>query len=358
MGINEIILYIMVVFLIIGAIDKCFGNRWGFGQGFTDAFMAMGPLTLAMVGIVSLAPVIARGLTPIVEPIFGLVGADPATFANMMLALDMGGYALAVEMSHNKDAELFAWVFLGTMMGPTIVFTIPIALGMIRKEDQPFFAKGILVGIITIPIGCLIGGLIAGFNLIMILLNLIPAMIFSLCIAYGLWKATTLMIKGFRFFGKAIEIVAIVGLTANIIETLTGITVIPNLIPLDEGIQVVGMIVIVLAGAFPMIAFIQKIFHSRLKKIGKILGVSETATTGIIASLAHVIPMFTILKEMDNKGKVINVAFAVSGAFVLGGHLGFVAGIQQEMVFAMMIGKLTAGFSAIALAKVMFRNET
>ncbi len=142
MGINDFIIYIVIFFLIIGAIDKIVGNKLGLGERFTEGFLAMGPLTLAMVGIISLAPVIANILTPIIAPVYQIVGADPATFANTILAIDMGGYALAKEMALTEEAEIFSYVFLGTTMGATIVFTIPVALGMIKKEDQPFLLKG------------------------------------------------------------------------------------------------------------------------------------------------------------------------------------------------------------------------
>lgn len=46
------------------------------------------------------------------------------------------------------------------MMGPTIVFTIPVALGIIKKEDRPYLGAGVLAGMITIPIGCIVGGLV------------------------------------------------------------------------------------------------------------------------------------------------------------------------------------------------------
>ncbi|MFC0558804.1 ethanolamine utilization protein EutH [Halalkalibacter alkalisediminis] len=357
MGINDIIVYIMVFFLVLGAIDKCLGNRWGLGESFTNGFMAMGPLTLAMVGIVSLAPVIAKLVTPFIAPIYGLVGADPAAFANTILALDMGGYALAVEMARSPDAEIFSWVFLGTMMGPTIVFTIPVALGIIDKKDHGYFAKGVLLGIITVPIGCLIGGFVAKLDMQVVMANLIPTMALSLFIALGLWKATVKMIRGFEILGKAIEIIAIIGLTAIIVETLTGFVLIPNMTPLNEGIQIVGMIVIILAGAFPMVTFISSVFKKNLLKMGSRLGINEMSTTGLIASVAHVIPMLAIYKDMEPKGKVINVAFAVSGAFVLGGHLGFVAGMKKEMVFAMIVGKLTAGITAVLLAQAVMSRE-
>ncbi|WP_026907330.1 ethanolamine utilization protein EutH [Paucisalibacillus globulus] len=357
MGINDIIVYIVIGFLCLGAIDKLLGNKWGIGNRFTEGFMTMGSLTLAMVGIISLAPVIANILTPIITPIYGLIGADPASFPNTILALDMGGYSLAIEMSQSEQAELFAWVFLGTMMGPTIAFTIPVGLGIIEKADHPFFAKGILLGLITVPIGCLVGGLVAGFDLLMIVKNLIPTIILSILISIGLVKYTAKMIAGFSIFAKGIEIIAIVGLVAISIETITGIVVIPNLTPLSEGVEIVAMIAVFLAGAFPLVSVISIILKKPLKKIGELLGISDISTAGIIASLAHHIPMFAILKDMDPRGKVINVAFAVSGAFVLGSHLGFVAGINKEIVFAMIIGKLVGGISAVLLAIVLTRKE-
>ncbi len=76
----------------------------------------------------------------------------------------------------------------------------------------------------------------------------------------------------------------------------------------------------------------------------------HTDSAGMVASLAHLIPMLALLKDMMPRGKVINVAFAVSAAFVLGSHLGFVAGMKKEMAAAMIIGKLAGGITAVAAA--------
>lgn len=62
--------------------------------------------------------------------------------------------------------------------------------------------------------------------------------------------------------------------------------------------------------------------------------------------------MLTLLKNMDPRGKVINVAF------VFGGHLGFVASVNKEMMFAMIVGKLVGGLTAIALAIVTTPKST
>lgn len=49
--ISQIIVYIMVIFMAVAAIDRMFGNRLGLGQEFEEGFNAMGALTLGMAGI-------------------------------------------------------------------------------------------------------------------------------------------------------------------------------------------------------------------------------------------------------------------------------------------------------------------
>ncbi len=350
MGINEIIIYIMVLFMVLGAIDKCIGNKFSLGDKFEEGFMAMGSLTIAMVGIICLAPVLANVLKPVVVPLFEAFGADPAMFATSLLACDMGGFPLAQELAKTPQAGLFAGAILGALLGPTIVFTIPVSLGIIEKEDHKFLATGVLAGIITIPIGAFIGGLVGGFPVIMIVKNLIPIVVFAIIIALGLWKIPEKMISGFTYFGKFIVIMITLGLASAIIEKLTGLVIIPGMKPIDEGIKVVGDIAVVLAGAFPMVYVITKVFKKPLMKLGAILGMNDIAAAGMVATLANNIPMFGMMKDMDDRGKIINVAFAVSAAFVFGDHLGFVAGVAREMIFPMIVAKLVGGITAVMLA--------
>lgn len=353
MSINEIIVYIMVIFMALGALDKCFGNKFGLGEKFDEGFMAMGSLAIAMVGVVSLAPVLAKILKPVVVPLYTALGADPSMFATTLLACDMGGYPLAVELAQTKEAGQFAGLILGSMMGPTIVFTIPVALGIIRKEDHKYLASGVLAGMITIPLGCFVGGLVAGYNIGMILSNLIPIIIVSVLIAIGLWKIPNKMISGFNVFGKGVVVVITLATAAIIIETLTGLVIIPGMAPIWDGIQIIGSIAIMLCGAFPMVFFITKAFKKPLLKLGKMLGMNDVSAAGMVATLANNIPMFGLMKDMDERGKVLNVAFAVSAAFVFGDHLGFTAGVNKEMIFPMIIGKLVAGITAVMAASLI-----
>ena len=359
MGINDIILYVMTGFMALGALDKAFlENRLGFGEKFEEGFMAMGSLMLAMGGIITLAPFLAAVLKPVIVPLYQAVGADPSMFATTLLACDMGGYPLAMQMAANPQIGRFAGIILGGMMGPTIVFSIPVALGIIEKKDHPALAKGILIGMVTIPLGCLAGGLMMlgeGFTLFTLLLNIVPVLVVSILIAAGLKFIPSAMIKGFSAFGKVVVALITVGLAMGIVEALSPYRFFPEgspyaLVPLTESYAVIGSIAIVLAGAFPMVTFITKVFKAPLLVFGRKLGMGDIAAAGMVATLANNIPTFTMMKDMDERGKIINVAFAVSAAFVFGDHLGFTAGVERGLILAMIVGKLVAGIAAVVLA--------
>jgi len=357
MSFHEIIIALMAVFALLGGIDRILGNRFGLGKEFEEGVMAMGSLALAMVGVVCLAPVLAQVLRPVVVPIYGFLGADPAMFAGTLLACDMGGGPLAAELTADPQAAALGGIITGSMLGATVVFTIPVAMGILKEADRPAMAKGILCGIVTIPLGILAGGLAAGFALKMVIRNLIPIVLIAALIALGLWRAEKAMVKGFAVFGKAVIVLVTAGLAAAIVEALTGFVLIPGMAPISEGFEIVGSIAIILAGAFPLVAVITRLLRRPLMAAGKLLGINDAAAAGLIASLANSIAAFGMVKDMNPRGKVVNIAFAVSAAFVFGDHLGFTAGFAPEMLGPMIIGKLVGGVSAVAVALLLTGKE-
>lgn len=357
MSFHEILIAVMAVFALLGALDRIFGNRFSLGKEFEEGILAMGSLALAMVGIVSLAPVLAALLRPVVVPVYAALGADPAMFAGTILACDMGGGPLAQQMTQDPQAAALGGVITGSMLGATIVFTIPVAMGILEEKDRPAMAKGILCGIVTIPLGVLAGGIVAGFPLGMVLRNLTPIVVIGGLIALGLWRAETAMVRGFGAFGKLVVAVVTLGLAAAVVEALTGFVLIPGMAPISEGFATVGAIAIVLAGAFPLVAVLTRLLRQPLMRLGKVLGINDTAAAGLIASLANSIATFGMVKDMNERGKVVNIAFSVSAAFVFGDHLGFAAGFAPEMMGPMIAGKLIGGIAAVAVALLLTRKE-
>lgn len=367
LSINSVIMFVMMIFMLVGAIDKIRGNKKGYGEKFDDGFNAMGPLAAAMAGVVAAAPVLCIILKPIIAPIYTVFGADPSMFATTLLACDMGGYPLAMQMAANDSIGNFAGLILGTMMGPTIVFTIPVALSIIKKSDRPYLGAGVLAGLITIPIGCIAGGLVMNMTqyklgIVEILQNLIPVIIIAGLIVAGLWFIPEKMLKGFDKFGTGVTVVITVFTAIAVFEYQTGIKF-PllnlmvesedGLVPLEEGLLVCGQISIVLIGAFPMVEWITRTFGKPLEAIGEKLGMNAQGSAGLVANLANNIAVFNIMGDMNPKAKLLNVAFAVSAAFVFGDHLGFAAGNNAEMIFPMIVGKLVAGITALIVANML-----
>lgn len=368
LSINSVIILIMMIFMLVGAVDKIRGNKHGYGEQFEEGFNAMGPLAIAMAGVVAAAPVLAIILKPIIVPVYNLLGADASMFATTLLACDMGGQPLAMELAANETIGNFSGLILGTMMGPTIVFTIPVALSIIKKEDRPYLGAGILAGMITIPIGCIVGGLVMNLtpykiDIITILRNLIPVIIIAALIVVGLWFIPGKMISGFNKFGTGVTVVITFFTAVAVFEYQTGIKLplfnimveenANGVIPLEDGLLTCGKISIVLIGAFPMVLWITRTFGKALNAVGQKFGMDENSSAGLVANLANNIAMFNIMDKMNPKGKLLNVAFAVSAAFVFGDHPGFTAGVNPEMIFPVVVGKLVAGITALILANVL-----
>lgn len=355
MSFHEVLIDMMAVFALLGGLDRILGGRFGLGSRFEEGILSMGSLALAMVGIVSLAPVLAGILKPIVVPVYRLLGADPAMFAGTVLACDMGGGPLARQLTADPQAADLGGVITGSMLGATVVFTIPVAMGILEERDRPAMAKGILCGMVAIPFGILAGGLTAGYAFSMVLRNLVPIVLMAMLIALGLWRAEKAMVAAFTAFGKILVAVVTVGLSGAIIQALTGFAVIPGLAPISEGFETVGTIAIVLAGAFPLVYVLTRVLNKPLMALGKLLGINEPASAGLIASLANSIATFGMVKDMDDRGKVVNIAFAVPAAFVFGDHLGFTAGFAPELLPAMIVGKLVGGVVAVGVALALTR---
>ncbi|STF30535.1 putative ethanolamine transporter [Escherichia coli] len=395
MGINEIIMYIMMFFMLIAAVDRILSQFGGsarflgkFGKSiegsggqFEEGFMAMGALALAMVGMTALAPVLAHVLGPVIIPVYEMLGANPSMFAGTLLACDMGGFFLAKELAGGDVAAwLYSGLILGSMMGPTIVFSIPVALGIIEPSDRRYLALGVLAGIVTIPIGCIAGGLVAmysgvqingqpvEFTFALILMNMIPVIIVAILVALGLKFIPEKMINGFQIFAKFLVALITLGLAAAVVKFLLGWELIPGLDPIFmapgdkpgevmRAIEVIGSISCVLLGAYPMVLLLTRWFEKPLMSVGKVLNMNNIAAAGMVATLANNIPMFGMMKQMDTRGKVINCAFAVSAAFALGDHLGFAAANMNAMIFPMIVGKLIGGVTAIGVAMMLVPKE-
>lgn len=350
-------LYLIGAFFVFGGVDYILGSPLKLGVKFEEGIKTMGALGLCMIGIYSLAPILSNNLSTAIIPIYKIFNLDPSMFPAAFFAIDMGGYQMASRLALTKEMGLFSGVIVASSLGAVISFSIPVALGMLSKEDEKYFSKGVMIGITTIPIGCLAAGLWQGINLRLLVWNLVPIFIFSIILEIGLLKYNNILMKGFNIFGKLVIALSIIGLIMQGVNVIFGVTFIHGLASLSESAVIVCKIGFVLGGAYPMLELINRIFKSSFDKIGHKLGINSASVAGILGNLASNLLVFGTFKEMNPKGKVICAAFAVSGAFVFGGQFGFVSGIAPKMLGAFILSKLTAGIISILLAIWLYKYE-
>lgn len=343
----DFLILIFAAFAVLGVIDSIFGNRFGLGAEFEKGIQLAGTLTLAMLGMLCLVPVISGLISPVIVPLAEALHLDPSIFAAMLIANDMGGAPLAVSLAADERMGLYNALVTSSMMGVTVSFTIPTALKMIPKEHHPDAMLGILCGVCTIPVGCVAGGLAAGLPVIALLLNCLPVIIFAAVIALGLVKAPALSVKILTVFGKGIYALIMAGLGLGLFDYLTGIEILPGLAPAEDSFEMLLNLAFLLSGVFPFIKVLSALLKKPLAALSKQIGINDIAALGLLTSLASSTPTFGLVEKMDRKGIVLNMAFAVSAAFVLGDHLAFTMMFDASFAPAMIAAKFSAGIAAL-----------
>ncbi len=348
---------VILVFAALAAIDYIIGNRLGLGKEFERAFSLLGNLVLSMVGMIVIAPLLAKWLSPVFSDFYNLFGLDPSIIPASLFANDMGGATLATEVAVNEGIGRFNALVVSSMMGCTVSFTVPFALGAVKKENHKTMLRGLLCGIVTIPIGCLMSGLICGIGIYSLLLNLLPLVLLSAIISVSLLLAPDICIKVFKVLGIAIRTIIIIGLMAGVLNFLCGKEIVKGLAPIENGVMICFNAAVVMAGMLPIVFIASKALAKPLNILGRRLSISETSTMGFFSTLAVSFVTFGNMNKMDKKGIMLNSAFAVSGAFVFTDHLAFTMAFDKDFLPYVIVGKLVSGVFSIILAAFYFKKR-
>ena len=350
----NIVSIIMVFFSILGAIDYILDNRFGIGKEWERGFQMLGTMALTMIGMIVLAPCIEHSLAPVLSILAEKTAFEPSIIAGSLLANDMGGATLSLALAQNDKIGYFNGLVVASMMGCTLSFTLPFALGVVEKKQHRLLLIGLLCGIVTIPIGCFVAGLFLGISIVTLVFDLIPLILLAGILVFGLLKSPEKCVHIFGVLGILVKIVITIGLIVGMITFLTGYEIIPDAAPIEEGAMVVFNAALVLSGTFPLVSLVSRMLRKPLKVFGNKIGINATSAMGLVASLASSATTFGLMKHMDDKGAVLNSAFAVSGAFVFGSHLAYTLSVEANYLPSVILGKLVAGICSIVVAYVVY----
>lgn len=346
---NGILMAVMAAGALLGGADRILGGRLGLGEQFEKGFMLLGPMALSMAGMICLAPVLADWLGWVIVPLYRLMGVDPAMFGSL-LAIDMGGYQLSRELAADPVVGSYAGLVASSIFGVTLVFTIPVGMGMTAPEDRPPLARGIMLGLAAMPVGLVAGGLMCGLTLPACLRQNLPVFALALALFLGLRLAPDRMVRGFCLLSEGIKALVTLGLALGAAEALTGWAILPGMAPLGEAMEVVASIGVVMLGSLPVAELLRRGLERPFALLGRRLAVSPQSLTGMLVGLVSPLPTLVMLGDMDSRGKAAAGAFLVSGASLMAAHMGFVLCTEPELLGAVAAGKLSGAVSAAALA--------
>ncbi|MBR1407679.1 MAG: ethanolamine utilization protein EutH [Clostridia bacterium] len=347
----KILLMTMAVCALLGGADRILGNRFGLGALFEEAFHMMGPLALSMTGILCLSPLLA-GAAGTLAPLLRRTGADPGVLS-CILAIDMGGWQMARQLSDSPEAARFFGILVTATMGCTLSFTIPAGMGMYGEADRACFSRGVLCGLAALPVGLLIGGAAMGLGLWQAVKLCLPLILPLLLLGFALVRVPGPTVRAFGAFAALLRVLATAGLALGAFRFIGGIELVPGLMPVEESLQVVCAIAVTLLGSLPAANLLQRALRRPLAALGGKLGIGADGVSGLLLFTVNVTPGLAALPGMGKRAKIVNAAFSVSAASALTAHLAFTVACAPEMAGALLAGKLAGAAVAAALALLM-----
>lgn len=354
----NILTIIILIFSALGILDKLLGNRYGLGKEFEKGFHLFVPMAFSMLGILVIAPAVGVWLTPFFEGFYSLVKIDPSIIPASLFANDMGGMTLANAICKSQTIGEFNAFVVSSMMGCVVSFTIPFALSVVKKEQHKEMFFGILCGIITIPVGCIVAGVICGINLLELLMSLLPLVIFSVILGVLLISCQNFCIKMFVAFGHFIRWVAMIGLACAIFTFLTKIQIYEHFDSFENAAFICVNACVTLSGTLPFMFVVSKILNKPFEKLGAKIGIDSFSAFSLLSTTVTNATMFSSMEKMNKKGVVLNSAFAVSAAFAFGGHLALTMAFNPSYVLPMIVGKIVSGIAAVVLALLIYKDKT
>ena len=353
----NIIKIVILCFSLIGAADYLIGNKIGVGKEFEKAFSLFCPMALSMLGMIVIAPGIGTWLAPMFDGFYKLFGIDPSIVPASILANDMGGMSLAQSVYKSETIGNFNAFVVSSMMGCVISFTIPFSLGVVKKEQHKELFFGLLCGIVTVPVGCFVSGLLCKLDPMALLQDLLPLILLSGLICAMLIFLPKLGIRCFTVFGHFMKVLAVAGLACAIFTFLTQKEIFPTFDTFENAVLVCANACVTLSGALPFMFLLAKLIHKPLNKLGAKMGINAISTLALLGNLVTNASVFGTMEKMDKKGTVLNAAFAVSAAFAFGSHLAFTMAYDNRYVAPLVVGKLVAGVCAVILALLLYKKE-
>ena len=337
---NPIIL-ILLCFAALGLLDKICKNRLGLASSFDKGIVTMGDFMMSVGGFYCIAIAFLNGHA-------GFFVNQEMSISSL-LAPDLGGYSIVESMTNSESILIFCGVLLTSTLGCLISFQLPIFLNGLHTEDLTHYLKGTVYGIAgLVPVLMLCGFLL---KIEHFLVSFLPVILICAVLMGVFFLSFQTLIRVLTWFSQVVQIAGYIFFFLVCLTFFFGVGFTEERL-IDEALRIVFQMSIIVCGSLVFCEIILRKFSSQIEKIGKFLKIDKYSVMGMILSLGTSVAMLPLYEKMNTKGKILNAAFALSGAFVFGGQLGFIAGVCPESVTWFIVVKLVAGMAGLVIANV------
>ena len=176
-----------------------------------------------------------------------------------------------------------------------------------------------------------------------------------LLLAGGLMKFSVRLIRIFAVFARGIQ--WIIGIT--FFFTILGIFV-PSLAYTDmesvhEAVTILFKCAIIIGGSLVLSELVLKFFRARLQRLAIRMGINEVSIISFIMNFSTSLAILPLYPRMDEKGKMMNAAFSVSGAYVTGGQFAFISSVADGYTVAVfMVSKIVCGLLSALVMNIIY----
>lgn len=354
----NLFIVVMLLFAALGLVDEMLGGKWGLMPDFEKGLATMGGLAMSTVGFYAIGISFVQAHADVIALAAEHLPFDPSLVIGCLLAPDMGALAVAQRLAASAALAVFTGAMVSGGLGATIGYQLPVFLAAVKKEEIPELMRGFIFGLIALPAGLLTGGFLLGLSFQEMLLNMIPVLLLCVVLIVAfliLPRQTTAVLI---VFGNLIRVISFL---------LFGITIFGVFVPeyalvdnalVSEMLYMVLRMVIMACGGLVLSHIALDHLKKPIEKLGAFLGVNNESVVGLFLSCTQSLAMLPLFSKMDRRGKIINAAFSVAGAYVVGGQMAFVASlVPSSWLTAYMANKLIAGVLGIVLALIFDKKE-
>jgi len=299
---------ILLILAAAGLADQGTGGRLGLSDSFGQGVASMGGLAVSLVGIYCL------GITVLQANAAGVAALES------LLPFDLS-------------------VLVGCVLAPDLM-------------------SGLVLGIVTLPATLLVGGLMLGVPVGELAAGCGPIVALCAVLCLALVKARRPATRVLLAMGNLIRLASFLLFALVILGLFVpqwSLTA-PELV--HEALVIVVKITAVVCGAMVAARLILAWCRRPIEGLARVLGVKEEAAVGLVLSLATSLSMLPLFGKMDRRGRVMNAAFSVSGAFALGGQMAFIASVEPgPVVAAFVCAKLAGGVCALLAGRLFCPAE-